>query len=84
MQHVKLLNQHMGVRHDRVPEQPQPGTVLGPDDPPPPLRDLWTLVLTDRALGNTVEITFDRETRDDLVRQLTGGIVLAGGDLPRI
>lgn len=46
--------------------------------------EVWTLVLTDRVLGNQINLSFRREARDDLVRQLTGGIVLAGGELPQI
>ena len=46
--------------------------------------DTWTIVYTDRMTGDQITITFDRETRDVLVRQLTDGIVLAGGSLPDV
>jgi hypothetical protein len=46
--------------------------------------DVWTLILTDRQAPHRIQIAFRRETRDELVRQLTGGVVLAGGELPKI
>jgi hypothetical protein len=46
--------------------------------------DVWTIVLTDRLVHDQFRISFRRETRDEVVRQLTGGIVLAGGELPRL
>jgi len=46
--------------------------------------DVWTLVLTDRQSPHRVQIAFRREARDELVRQLTGGLILAGGELPKI
>lgn len=46
--------------------------------------DVWTLVLSDRQTGDQIRLSFRRDARDELVRQLTGGVVLAGGDLPRL
>lgn len=46
--------------------------------------DVWTLILTDRQIPRRIQISFRREARDELVRQLTSGVVLAGGELPRI
>jgi hypothetical protein len=46
--------------------------------------DVWTLVFTDRQSGDQFRIAFREDTRDELVRQLTGGIVLAGGNLPKL
>lgn len=46
--------------------------------------DVWTLVLTDRQSPHRIQVAFRRDARDELVRQLTGGVVLAGGELPKI
>lgn len=46
--------------------------------------DVWMLMFTDRQTGEQIRISFRKEARDELVRQLTGGIVLAGGDLPKV
>ena len=46
--------------------------------------DVWTLILTDRQSPHRIQIAFRREARDELVRQLTGGVVLAGGEFPKI
>jgi hypothetical protein len=44
----------------------------------------WSLVFQDRVTGSVIRYAFNRETRDELVRRLTGGIVLHGGELPKI
>lgn len=46
--------------------------------------DVWMLIFTDRQTGEQTRISFRREERDELVRQLTGGVVLASGDLPKV
>jgi hypothetical protein len=46
--------------------------------------DVWTLVLTDYQTRDQICIAFRRDTRDELVRQLTDGIVLSGGQLPKL
>jgi hypothetical protein len=46
--------------------------------------DIWTLVLTDRESQDQIQIAFRRDARDELVRQLTGGVVLAGGEFPKV
>lgn len=46
--------------------------------------DVWTLVFTDVQSHDQIRIAFRKDTRDMLVRQLTGGIVLAGGELPKL
>lgn len=71
-----LLNQDMSVR-----KMSQPSTLPEGD---PVILELWTIVFTDVATGNTTEISFNKETRDELVSRLTGGIVLAGGELPNV
>lgn len=45
---------------------------------------VWTLALTDRQSGDQIFLSFRREARDELVRQLTGGVVLAGGEFPQV
>lgn len=54
------------------------------DNGEPGVAEVWTLVLTDRQTQDQIRIGFRRETRDVLVRQLTDGIVLAGGEFPKI
>jgi hypothetical protein len=39
---------------------------------------LWTLILTDRRSGDQIRISFKEDTRDVMVRQLTG-VVMPGG-----
>lgn len=44
----------------------------------------WMLILLDRQSQDTIRFTFDDRVRDYLVRELTGGVVLAGGNLPKL
>lgn len=44
----------------------------------------WSLVFQCRVTGNVIRYSFNRETRDELVRRLTGGVVLHGGELPNL
>lgn len=44
----------------------------------------FRLVFTDRNTGDVIWVGFNKQVRDELVRQLTGGIVLAGGELPKV
>lgn len=46
--------------------------------------DLWTLLITDPDSLETIEVTVGKDTRDEIVSRLTGGIVLAGGELPNV
>lgn len=46
--------------------------------------DVWVLYFQERGTGNQLRFSMRREPRDELVRQLTGGVVLAGGDLPKL
>ena len=46
--------------------------------------DVWTIVYLDRQSGDQIHMSFRREARDELVRQLTGGVVLAGGEFPKV
>lgn len=60
------------------------GTELDENENGAEVVDVWTLILTDVRSGDQIQIAFRREARDELVRQLTGGVVLAGGELPRL
>lgn len=46
--------------------------------------ETWTLVFQEHGTGDRILFAMRREARDELVRQLTGGLVLAGGDLPKL
>lgn len=48
----------------------------------PAVIEVWTMQFTDRQTGDAIQITFPRDVRDELVKMLTGGIVLAGGGFP--
>lgn len=47
---------------------------------------VWTLTFTEThpPTGEQLIFEMNRDTRDALVRALTDGIVLAGGDFPRL
>ena len=47
---------------------------------------LWVLSFTEMQppTGHQIMFEMNRDTRDGLVRALTDGIVLAGGELPRL
>lgn len=59
------------------------GTEIDESGDEPTMNDIWTVILTDRNTQDQIRISFRREARDELVRQLTGGVVLAGGQFPR-
>jgi len=46
--------------------------------------EVWTLIFTDMQTKDQIRIAFRKEARDTLVKQLTGGIVLAGGEFPQV
>ena len=46
--------------------------------------ETWTLVFREQGSGNQIVFAMRREARDELVRQLTGGVVLAGGEFPQL
>lgn len=54
------------------------------DGSPDGVVDIWELVFTSMTTKDQIRISFRREARDELVRQLTGGVVLAGGELPKL
>ena len=46
--------------------------------------DVWTLVFQEQGTGNQIMFAMRRDARDELIRQLTGGLVLAGGEFPKL
>lgn len=76
---IELSNQHIGVER---------GSELDSEESEkngsPVSVDTWTIVLTDKTYGDQIRMTFRKDTRDALVRHLTGGVILAGGDLPSV
>lgn len=46
----------------------------------------WVLVFSEKfpPTGDEIRFEMDRATRDAVVRSLTGGVVLFGGELPRV
>lgn len=60
------------------------GTELEEHPDGPITHDTWQLVFVEGGTNNVIRYSFRREVRDELVRKLTGGIVLAGGELPRV
>ena len=74
---INLVGWHLGVSKGRELDEPTDGAA-------PEVVDVWTLVLTDYQSRDQIHIAFRRDTRDELVRQLTDGIVLAGGQLPKL
>lgn len=75
---ISLHNQHIGVERGTELDSQQ-----SQQDGAPVIVDTWTLVFTDRTYHDQYRITFRRDARDSLVKDLTGGVVLAGGELPR-
>lgn len=71
MKHTNLQGWNIGVH-----KQPGPA---GQDD-------IWTLIFTETKppTGDQIIFSMNREVRDHIVRELTGGIVLAGGELPKL
>lgn len=60
MKITELRNQHLAV-------QKQPGK--------PGADDAWRIILTDKDTGDSQWLAFDRATKDELVRQLTGVVI---------
>jgi hypothetical protein len=50
----------------------------------PKVEPRWVFAFVDRQSGDTLRFAFDDEVRDYVVRELTGGVVLAGGNLPKL
>lgn len=71
-----LVGFQMGVAKSHETDEPADGELE--------TVEVWTLVFTDRQSGDQIRIAFRRDARDTLVRQLTGGVVLAGGEFPKL
>lgn len=74
---IELFNQHVECKE---------GTKLveDPADPGAPvIEKVWTLTFSDRTYMDQHIITFGKDARDHIVKVLTGGVVLAGGELPQ-
>lgn len=69
---VQLYNQHIGVEKGSEID-PQSST-----EDVPVVNEIWTLVFTDKSYGDQIRIGFPKEARDDIVKNLMGGIVLPG------
>lgn len=48
--------------------------------------DEWALIFEEKypPTGNVIVFEMNRETRDEVVKALTDGIVLAGGGFPKV
>jgi hypothetical protein len=44
----------------------------------------WVLTMTDRISHDVIRVPMKQPLRDEIVRKLTNGIVLAGGELPKL
>lgn len=71
------------ILHNHAMRAEKGSRVVERPDEDPMIEEVWTMAYVDRVTGDSIQISFDRATRDELVRQLTGGIVIAGGELPR-
>lgn len=69
---TQLYNQHIGVeKGSEIDAQRSTEDV-------PVVHEIWTLVFTDKSYGDQIRIGFPKEARDDIVKNLMGGIVLPG------
>ena len=67
-----LQNQHIAV---------EKGTELDPQattEGAPVVHEIWTFVFTDKTYGDQIRVTFGKEARDDIVKDMMGGIVMPG------
>ena len=71
-----LVGFQMGVVKSHETDETSPGELE--------TAEVWTLVFVDTQTQDQIRIAFRREARDTLVRQLTGGVVLAGGEFPKL
>lgn len=76
---IDLYNQHIDVQKT-MELDPGASEVEGA----PVTAEKWTLSFTDKTYGDQIRISFNKQVRDEVVKMLTGGIVLAGGDLPSV
>ncbi len=72
---INLVNQHIKVVK---------GQELEPnasDESGPVVVETFTLVMTDKGYGDQIAVTFGKEVRDEVVKDLMGGVILPGGAL---
>ena len=81
MKHTNLQGWNIQVQRQQI-------MAPNPDGAPTDLvpTEGWALVFTEMIpqTGDTIQFVFGREVRDAIVRELTGGIVLHGGELPKL
>lgn len=76
-QRVELIGQIIDIEKGVAP-------VVSEGNGQPVMEDMWRIIATDRQTGDCVWFAINRELRDIIVQKLTGGIVLAGGELPKL
>lgn len=78
MRHEELRGWNVGVERVKIRERGDNGEWRDAEG--------WALVFTEviPQTANTITFKMSRDLRDAIVRDLTGGIVLAGGELPKI
>ena len=69
---TQLYNQHIAV------EKGQEIDAKNSDENGPVVMEIWTFIFTDKSYGDQIRIGFPQEVRDDIVKQLMGGIILPG------
>lgn len=70
---VTLVNQHISVeKGSEIDAQ------ASEQSGAPVVQEMYTIVLTDRTYADQIRISFNKETRDEVVKNLMGGIVLGG------
>lgn len=72
---MHLFNTHIGVEKGQQ-RRPDPDAPEGSGKTV--MVDTWSLVLTDRMTNDQIVYEFTRDVRDELVRILQDGIVIAG------
>lgn len=79
MKHLGLQGWNISVEKTTI-QEPKGGNGQMADAPG------WILVFTEvmPPSGDTIRFAMGREARDFVVREMTGGIVLHGGELPSI
>jgi len=43
------------------------------------IKEVWAFVMQEGGTGNQIVFGFGEEVKDEFVKQLTGGIIIAGG-----
>lgn len=77
---IDLTNQNMSVERGSELDSEK-----SEQNGAPVMADIWTIVFTDKTYGDQIRISFRKEVRDAFVRDLMGGVILAGGEqLPSI